>query len=200
MSKKPDPFDSPRRRLVRAKQHIRRLEKRIQTFFKSKPGGPITEVDHEGFTIHAFKFNRQIPDSWADAAVETIEALRSTLDQCGYATAVIGGIPEPKNAHFPFADTAVELDANTKGRCKDLPPEISALFRSFDSHKGGNYALWALNKLCNANKHRLLIPIGISSGGMAINHMIVSGPAAFPAPVYDRAKNQIVMTRGHLEE
>jgi hypothetical protein len=122
MAKPPGLLESPRRRLGSAKRKIRRLEKRIATFFKNKPGGPITETDAKGVTTHAFKFNRKIPDSWADAAVEAIEALRSALDQCGYAVAVRSGIAEPKNAYFPFGDTPAELDANAKGRCKDLRP------------------------------------------------------------------------------
>jgi hypothetical protein len=193
MTKTPGLLESPKRRLKRAKEKIRRLEKRIATFFKKKPGAPITETDAQGVTTHAFRFNHQIPESWGDVAVEAIEALRSALDQCGYAVAVRSGVAEPRNAYFPFGDTPTELDANTKGRCKDLPPEISTLFRSFESHKGGNYSLWALNKLCNANKHRLLMPVGIASGGNVINQMKIGGGVRVRVPTFDRDKNQIVV-------
>ncbi len=203
MSKPPPLLVSPKRRLRRAQEHISRLEKRIGTFFKRKPGDYVAEVDSHGMTVHAFKFYRKIPDSWADAAVEALEALRSSLDQCGYAVAVRAGVPEPKNAYFPFGDSVVDLDANVKGRCKDLPPEISALFRSFEPHEGRNYTLWALNKLCNANKHRLLMPVGIASGGMQVNTAIMGNGARMLAPSYDRAKNQIVFAMvdpgGHLQ-
>jgi hypothetical protein len=181
------------------KQHIRRLEKRIHTFFKKKPGGPFAETDANGITTHGFKFTRKIPDSWADVAVEAIEALRSALDQCGYAVAVRAGVAAPKNAYFPFADTPAELDANVKGRCKDLPPEISSLFRSFDSQERGNYPLWALNKLCNANKHRLLMPVGISSGNAGVNRMKMAGSSSGGVrvftPTFDREKKQIVLAK-----
>jgi hypothetical protein len=193
MTKPPALLESPKRRLGSAKRKIRRLEKRIATFFKNKPGRSVSEVDANGVTTHAFKFSRKIPDSWADIAVEAIEALRSSLDQCGYAVAVRSGVPEPKNAYFPFGDTPAELDANTKGRCKDLPPEISALFRSFDSHEGGNYSLWALNKLCNANKHRLLMPVGMMSGDTIVNRMKISGGTRVRVPTFDREKNYIVI-------
>ena len=207
MSKAPDLLESPKRRLKRAKQKIRRLEKRIDRFFKSKLGRRVTEVDSRGVTTHAFNFDRKIPDGCADAAVEAIEAMRSALDQCGYAVAVKAGITEPKNAYFPFADNPTDLNANVKSRCKDLPPEISALFRSFDSHEGGNYPLWALNELCNANKHRLLMPVGITGGGVGVNHMMLrssdTGAIKIPVPTFDREKNQIVIgTAGpgaHLE-
>jgi hypothetical protein len=193
MSKKPDPIDSPKRRLARAKQHIRRLEKRIQTFFKGKPGGPITEVDPDGSTIHAFNLLAKSPI--VGLMPPSKRSRPFVLPSTNASAAVLGGVAEPKNAYFPFADTAIDLDAITKGRCKDLRPEISTLFRSFDSHQGGNCALWALNKLCNANKHRLLIPVGITSGGMGINHMVASVGVSIPAPVYDRAKHQIVTAR-----
>lgn len=193
MVKPPALLESPKRRLRRAKDKIRRLEKRIAAFFKKKPGSLVTETNAEGVTTHAHRFTHQIPDSWSDAAVEAIEALRSALDQCGYAVAVRGGAVEPKNAYFPFGDTPAELDANAKGRCKDLPLEIQTLFRSFDSHEGGNYALWALNKLCNANKHRLLMPVGMASGGNIANRMVLGGGVRVMAPIFDREKNQIVV-------
>jgi len=193
MAKKDDLLASPKRRLARAKEKIRRLEKRIATFAKNKPGILSVDTDAHGITTHAFKFRRQIPDSWADAAVEAIEALRSALDQTGYAIAVRAGVAAPRNAYFPFGDTPAELDANAKGRCKDLPSEIRALFRAFDSYEGGNYALWALNKLCNANKHRLLIPVALTAGAAGISRLTIrvpkTGRVTVPVPTFDREKN-----------
>lgn len=195
MTKKPDFLASPKQRLARGKRHTRILEKRIQTFFKKEPGERFSEVDTEGSTIHGYRFVRQIPNGWADSGAEAIEALRSALDQCGYAVAIRAGKSSPMNAYFPFGDSVADLDNSTKGRCKDLPAEIAALFRSFDAHQGGNYALWALNKLCNANKHRLLVPVGVATGGMTINHMILNGGGSIPVPVFDRNKNQIVIAK-----
>jgi len=191
--RKIDPFASPKRRLARAKQHINRLGKRIQTFFKKHPAVSTIEVDPDGFNVHCIKFARDFPDSWTDSAVEAIEALRSTLDQCGYAAGVLGGITNPKKAYFPFGDTPTELDNNVAGRCKDLRPEISALFRSFDSHERGNYALWVLNKLCNANKHRLLIPVGVSAG-MHLHSGEISGTGGIGVR-WERDKNRITFAR-----
>lgn len=194
MSRKPDPFTSPRRRLARGQEHVRRLEKRIQTFLKKEPHKSIAETDADGTTVHALKFTRDFPESWADGAVEALEAFRSALDQTGYAAAVLGGVTEPKNAYFPMADTATDLDGVTRGRCRDLPDEIKALFRSFDAHEGGNYALWALNKLCNANKHRLLVPVGIAGAGFTIKQAVLSG-GSMGMPLWDREKNQIEFAR-----
>jgi hypothetical protein len=202
MSKKADLLQSPKQRLKRGKQHIRRLEKRIQTFFRRSPGERFAETDSNGFTVHGYRFARKVPNSWSDSGAEAIEALRSSLDQCGYAVAIRSGVVEPRSAYFPFGDSASDLDNVVKNRCKDLPAEIRTLFRGFESHQQGNYALWALNKLCNANKHRLLIPVGVTSDGMIVNRIEISG-GSLPAPIFDRDKNQIVIARiepgGHFQ-
>ncbi len=65
-------------------------------------------------------------------------------------------------------------------------------------YKGGNDTIWALNRLCNANKHKLLIPIGIATGMQIKRGAIAAGPtgqAAIPVPAWDRAKNEIVFGR-----
>lgn len=170
MSKRPDPFASPKRRFTRAKQYIRRLEKRIHDFMHKNTTFPWRGNRLEGWTVHSLKFSRPIPPSWADAAGDAIEHLRSTLDQSGYAAALLGGIKEPKNSYFPFADTSAQLANVVKGRCKDLPEAIADLFGSFNPYETGNYPLWALNKLCNANKHRLLVPVAVTATGLHFNY------------------------------
>jgi hypothetical protein len=191
---KTNAFESPKRRLKRGKEHTRRLEKRIHTFLKKRPYERVEDEDSEGVVTHAMKFTRDFPDSWADAAVEALEALRSSLDQTGYAAALLGGVSEPKHAYFPMADTATGLDGVVKGRCKDLPSEISALFREFDAYQGGNYALWALNKLCNANKHRLLMPIGALAPQMRMGRGVLINGEIFH-PRWNSEKQQIEFAR-----
>jgi hypothetical protein len=82
--KRPDCFESPKRRLARAKQHIRRLKKCIQTFIKKIPPSRGEELDAEGWTVHSLRFCHPIPQSWADSAGDAIKHLGSALDQCGY--------------------------------------------------------------------------------------------------------------------
>jgi hypothetical protein len=109
-------------------------------------------------------------------------------------------MPPPFLAAFPNLGTPIsrsEIPLPTLMRTLRGDAKICLLKseRSFDSHQGGNYALWALNKLCNANKHRLLIPVGITHGGMAIRRMTATGGISFPFAPFDRIKNQIVTAR-----
>lgn len=193
--KRRDPFESPKRRLARAKKYIRRLEKRIYTFMHKTPPGRGEEIDSEGWTVHSLQFSRPIPQSWGDSAGDAIEHLRSSLDQSGYAAAVLGGIKEPKNAYFPFADTPGQLATVIRGRCKDLPDAIADLFGSFNPYETGNYSLWALNKLCNANKHRLLVPVAVAATGMHFYRAtFMKGPAELLMQ-WDAEKHRLIFAR-----
>jgi hypothetical protein len=45
--------------------------------------------------------------------------------------------------------------------------------RRFKPYKGGNDLLWALNGICNVNKHRMLVPVVIRLERMTQIHATV---------------------------
>ena len=194
-SRRPDPFASPKRRIARAKLQLRALIKDGKSFFKRAPYARVVEPDPNGVDqLHKVRLTRQIPSKMTSMGVEAVENLRSALDQTGYITAVLSGVSNPKSAHFPIADCATKLETDVigRGRCKDLPPDILAVFRSFKPYKGGNEPIWALNRLCNYSKHRIL------SAAMHCDHFrsmspgYISGNARIPIPFWDHEKNEMV--------
>lgn len=187
-----DIFDSSRRTIARAKQHIADLDKRVSAFNETKPYAHVVEPDTAGNHLHKVKMTSRIPEDFSDIASDAVNNLRASLDQAGYSIAVALGKVEPRNAYFPFADSAANLESIIKRRCKDLPNEILALFRSFKPYKGGDDLLWTLNRICNTNKHRLLAPIGIGASGMHVRHLSGSGNFSIPVPKWDSGKNEIV--------
>jgi hypothetical protein len=122
--------------------------------------------------------------------------LRSALDQTGYTTAVLGGKVEPKHALFPIGDDAAGLETGIKGRCKDIPSEIVEVFRSFKAYKGGNDALWALNKLRHSF-HTAIIPSNFLPGAIDIGSLKVVTPPVylFLPPRWDGNKNEVAIAR-----
>lgn len=60
-----------------------------------------------------------------------------------------------KACSFPFGNDATAFDNG----CTSVPEEIRAYLRQFRCYKGGNEALWALNVVCNRDKHALVIPV-----------------------------------------
>jgi hypothetical protein len=188
-----DLFDSPKRRIRRANEHIRNLEARIKRFFKDEPYRRIVELNTSGSKeIHKIRFIKPFPDRPGELAFEAGVALRSALDQVGYATAVASGKVRPKSAYFPIADSAVQLETDVigRGRCGDLPQEILALFRNFKPYKGGNDSIWALNKICNSRHIVLLEPIAMALGQIHFRVGRFSGGTEFFSS-WDAEKNEI---------
>jgi hypothetical protein len=141
--------------------------------------------------MHKVKITKPFYVAMTDASAEALEALRSALDQAGYAAAVASGLVKPKNSKFPFGDDLAGLENVIARRgSKDLPDEILALFCGFKPYKGGNNVLWALIKLANTNKHALLAPNSFISGGFSVQSG--SGPVTVLHPAHwDRSKNEI---------
>jgi hypothetical protein len=197
--KKVDPFRSPKQRVGRAKQHIRDLNGRIAKFFKRNPHRRVEETDADGIsTVHKCKLVKRIPPQFSTLTVEILEGLRSALDQVGYVCATLGGATNPKNTHFPIADSAAQLETDVigRGRCKDIPPDILTFFRGFKPYKGGHNFIWALNKGCNVAKHQSLVEIGVSLFQVTSRGGFVAGPAQISHPSalrWDSRKNEMIL-------
>jgi hypothetical protein len=194
-----DPFQSPKRRLGRAKQHVRALDTGLQRFYKKQPYVRVIETHTDGMSqALKIKLRRQIPDRYTDIAYEALEALRSALDQTAYAAAVCCNHTRPDLVHFPVTDDPAQFENTVRGRCKDLPPEIVTLFRSFHAYPGGNDLLVALNRIRRQGFHRILEPVG--SGFLAatgVQGTIKAGPIAeyptyVPNMVWDSEKDEMI--------
>jgi hypothetical protein len=167
-----DPFDSPRRTLRRAKQHVEDFYFRTIAFRNERNWAYIADKDAHGRAkSHKIKFEKTFFDDAPSIAKDAITNLRDVLDQIGYASAVASGKSAPKQAKFPFGDdpTGLQNVIDRKGS-SDLPPKILSLFCGFKPYKTGNPLLWGLNKLANTKKHAMLIPVQLGgSGGFAVD-------------------------------
>jgi hypothetical protein len=168
-----DLFYSPRLTFARAQYHIADFNKVVTSFVEGRPWTPFIDKDSEpGKHIYKVKFTRDLPEELPCILFDAVNNLRSSLDQAGYAAAIASGKTNPKSTNFPFADDLAGLNNNIDGRgvCKDLPPEIIALFRGFNPYERGDATLWALNKLCNTKKHNALVPGRLSNVAAVVTH------------------------------
>jgi hypothetical protein len=76
-----------------------------------------------------------------------------------------------------------------------LPPDILALLRGFNPHKGGNDIIWALNRIRREGYHRLVVPVGTATAGFHARYMRISGGGSIPAHNWDSEKNEIIFLR-----
>ena len=188
----PQAFDSARRKLERVERHFADLERAIQEFTWKRPYEAVvephaTKADHK---VHKIRLTASLPPIIADTCGEIVQGLRSSLDNATYAIAVASGKTDPKHCAFPFARSRDQM-ANALGRSKDLPPAIQSLLVGFQPFIGGNDLLWSLNEMCNADKHRMVIPVGapVQRTGVSIH---CTGFFSMPDPhIWNRKKNEM---------
>jgi len=122
------------------------------------------------------RIREQIPQYFAPIIGDVIHNLRSTLDHLVAALIPNGGA-DPK-VQFPFTECASTLDQTIrKGHVDLADPRAIALIRQMKPYKGGNDALYGLQVLDNADKHRLLIPVLSHTGIKSFS--LKSGDVAF---------------------
>lgn len=119
------PFDSARRKVARAKEHIATLEGEVAAFFAGKPYSRVAEPDPKQphLEVHKLRFTGDLPDQFATMTSDGPHNLRDALDNAGYALAVASGKTSPLNAAFPFAGSSADFK-NSLGRCKDIPEAL----------------------------------------------------------------------------
>ena len=185
-----EPLESSRRKVARAKEHIANLKVASRLFFDACPYTIVVEPDlrEPKQEIHKLRLDGPLPDSFTNFTDDAVHNLRSALDNLGYALAVSSGRVDPKSTAFPFSGTALQLDNNIKGRCKDIPEEIYPLFRAYQPYKGGNDILWALNEVSITDKHKLLTVALRSNLGNMSGVGVLSMPLD---PTWDRIKKEI---------
>lgn len=159
----PHLFASPRLTLARAEHHIGELSRSINEFRHANPGTYVVEPDLESqHDIHKIRFGHKPSEDWPCILFDAANNLRAALDQAGYASAIAAQSVSLKHIKFPFAKDCAHW-ANAAGSCKDLPTEIRDIFMATDAYKGGPNLLWAMNELCNTQKHFRLMPLALGN-------------------------------------
>lgn len=195
----PKPFEASYNKVQWADGRMMDLLWEIQAFTQSIPYTEATEPDPEepDHTVYKIKLTHDIPSSTVNLAGDIIHNLRSALDNAVFDIALATGKTDPRYAAFPFANTIDEM-TNSLGRCKDVPTPIHSLFCGFQPYENGNDYLWALNKLSNTDKHRVLQPFGTGVFRGFASVRSTGGYFKMPDPHrWDSAKNEMeVITFG----
>ena len=168
------------------------LGRKIGEFTRLDPYERVIEPDPNTpeHCIYKIKLTKPIPDGIADIVGDLAHNLRSALDNAGYAVAVASGVADPKFSAFPFAGSVNQM-VNALGRAKDVPHQIQSLFCGFQPYLRGDDLLWALNEICNGDKHKMLTPIGVGTfrtRGFLQGTGFVSMPSSH---VWNRDKNEM---------
>lgn len=154
------PFDAPRFKVLRARQHIKDLDFELHHMAdpdRTLPSNPIG--DPEAHTYEHFIRPAMPPLILGDA----IHNLRVALDMMACDAVRLNG-ESTKGVYFPFANSHGELDDQIKSKNFDRAGPVAVAFlKKLQPYKGGNIALRALHDLDVMDKHQLIVPTRESS-------------------------------------
>lgn len=187
--------------VMNAKRHFRALEVEIVAFNDSNPFEGFIEYSPDGQEeFHKVRISKPIPHCLPDMVFDVVSNLRASLDRASNAISVAVN-SNARDTHFPFGDNLKAAQSRQKGKSKDVPSNIFNLMIAYAPYRDGNGLLWALNKLCNANKHETIHPVAMTVGDMRaqnaygnptnviFNHFL---SYRWP-PVWDSAKNEMII-------
>lgn len=195
-------LESSRICVARAIHHVGDLETKISAFMDTDPYQPTVEKYFETDEyIHKIKLVKPMPPMLSCIAFDAISNLRSALDQAGFFFAKAANpSTRGKYTHFPFGDTAADANGAHAGMSREIPKRIFDVMIRFQPYKGGNDLLWAMNKLCNTNKHRILVPMAVATKGVsgrisidARNSVVMINTREWR---WDHSKNEMILGRG----
>ena len=145
----------------------------MEEFWKENPINGRSERDETAGQRHYYVDNvPTMPMGPRLAFSGVITNLRAALDHVAYhlvANAGGGINPRRTKIFFPIGNSAADYPAWRDKCLPGVDPAILALVDSVEPCQGGKgHALWQLNELANADKHRLTIGATLSYGAMAL--------------------------------
>ncbi|RYD59958.1 MAG: hypothetical protein EOP60_00590 [Sphingomonadales bacterium] len=150
-------FEAARLKIARARYHIERLRRELETYHQKLPIRRSAQFDPPYLTFKVEVFVLPpigIPTIIGDA----VHNLRCSLDLLASDVVRLNG-KEPADVYFPFARDAAGLEVMIKKKHMDrAPPAAVDLVRQVRPYRGGNLLLRTIHDLDIADKHQALIP------------------------------------------
>lgn len=146
----------------RARQHLAELERQVQEYFAAEPFTVYTEAEPtSGPEIYRVHVATPPPVDLALVVGDVIHNARSALDHvaCRLVEANGGSTAHTK---FPTGSTRSEFSKAVKAGLKGANEDAKAAVRELEVYDGGDNRLWRLHRLDIEDKHKLLIPVGMS--------------------------------------
>jgi len=173
-------------KIKRAKEHVENLDRQLCAFLESSPYKVGAKHDPQTRKLIYYVTSAEpIPDCLPLVAGDAIQNLMSALDHLAYqivCTDTGDSPPNPNWIYFPVADDAVKYEAKKRRKIEGARQDTFDMIDALKPYKGGNDLLWALYRLNNIEKHRLLLTVGAQAAGMNLGQLMASHlGSVFPA-------------------
>jgi hypothetical protein len=151
-------------KIDRAIEHLNYLEREI-TAFKDRGAYSVVRDDdpQTGDLVFKVRVSEELPLRWGAIAGDALHNLRSALDilwrQMMFPR---GGGEANRKCAFLIYDSAEEFKRSNSRKVHGPHQAAVQVYRALKPYKGGNDTLWLLGALDDADKHRLLLPVGLA--------------------------------------
>jgi hypothetical protein len=163
-------------KVKRANEHVSAFQQQLHKFLESGPYKVGTKRDPETHKlIYYVESTEPIPDCLPLIAGDAIQNLMSALDHLAYQIVCSDtgdNPPNPGGIYFPVADDLAKYEAIKRRRMEGARQETFDAVDALKPYKGGNDRLWALHRLNNLEKHRLLLTVGSQAGGLNVGQLL----------------------------
>jgi hypothetical protein len=156
-------FPGVRIKVERAKHHFGDLQARYERFQDTKPY-PAVRYDepHTGDLIYRVKVSEQPPLPWSAIIGDCVHNLRSALDLLVCEMVRARGKRVTDDTGFPIFKSADVFESDHARKVQGVPKVAVDLIKEAEPYQGANNPFWRLHKLDIADKHKLLVPVGMA--------------------------------------
>lgn len=189
-----DPFESPRLLIEDARLDVATLDSEFKAWVKKlQPESVVSRDPQTGEHLAKLRYAEKMPGRFRVLASNAVNNLRHALDQAVNCAAVqLGG---RDTNYFPFAQSASDMDAAMKDRCKKVPVGLHPVLKGFKPYPGGDDLLCAV-QIANKNKHRGILNLHAEAvGGRHEVNARMSGPGRVGTLIWDSHKQELEMAR-----
>lgn len=168
------PLDGPRRKLDRAAVHIKTLNYAVSRWYDSKPFPIVAEHFNAEQTVYIYRFEaKAVPIDIGIVAGDAIHNMRSALDHIAWQLQTLTPLSGRRKGWEFDIQFPIFLSKSDEGKLNRflqyIPRDAGEVIKSLqpynapDGIKPEFHALWLLNQLSNADKHRI-----VTIGGAAL--------------------------------
>jgi hypothetical protein len=184
MIRQPD-FSGVWIKVERAKEHISDLQALVERFDHAEPYRVLSYCELDtGDLVYEVKVSDQPPLRWSAIVGDAIHNLRSSLDLMVCETVRAKGNTVKKATGFPVFKSARacvdEFKSGAPGQVQGAPKKVVDFIKKSKPYKGANNPLWRIHQLDIADKHKLLVPVGMAHQGTINSYTMADVLEAYP--------------------
>ncbi|WP_413989353.1 hypothetical protein ACMDCR_25790 [Labrys okinawensis] len=160
-----DPLFSPKCKLARAKTLIAEIEEKTQDFVRTAPI-ELADTPHPNTASKRAVFLMAPTPPPVEISLiigDAIQNLRAVFDHIVACLALAEG-NSYTGVSFPFNIDSTKFEQDYRRSTRKISPRARKLIYRLKPYGGGDYWLYLLNKLSNADKHRTLTLCAVSVG------------------------------------